>query len=115
MGEQMDRRESEDGRREADGAAAVKDRQICPCWRVIKENWCAPLFPFRTQVIYIRREIPTEWKKRKVCQFLKVQQGRKKKKNALLNLLPACQIALSNFPSVIQNPYQRISPEVSQI
>lgn len=61
MGEQMNQRKRK-GKKTGDGAAAVKTRQICPHWGVIKENWCTPLFPFRTQVIYITRKIPTEWK-----------------------------------------------------
>lgn len=62
-----------------DGAAAVKARQICLHWGVIKENWCAPLFPFRTQVIYITRKIPTKWKERKGSAAFKSSRDKKKK------------------------------------
>lgn len=70
--------------------------------------------PFRTQLIYIRREIPTRVEEEKGLPVFKGSAGGGVK-NALLHFLPASQIALSHFPFVIQNPHERISPEVSQI
>lgn len=45
--------------------AAIKARtHLSAQWRIIKENWCAPLFPFRAEDFYQEEKHQAKAKKR---------------------------------------------------
>lgn len=84
-----------------DGAAAVKDRQIRTRWRVIRELVCTTVLLSELNWFISGGKYQPEWKKRKVCQFLKVQRGEGEK-------------CFAAFPSSMPNcsePFSICNPE----